>query len=192
MHYYADNQNREHRLTHDICRFNLWAIAGILKLGPHDKIICELDKQRYGAIGDVDIAAWKNPGQMHEAIIGVEVKVIHLDKTGEFKSKKEFKHNKQLNNLVKEGWDYVYFFDFIVVEPSESWFHEQSFDGFEKYTKEVNCQSCGHAIFQVNSVAHKPEVQAGSISAILLKEAMRNLNNSGRGKILEALRLGYA
>jgi len=188
MHYYTDNQNREHRLTHDIVTFHRWAFSEILELNTSDKIICEFDKKQYGAEGDVDIVAWKNPGLENEAIIGVEVKVIHLNKQGEFKSKKEFKHNKQIRALVKDGWDYVFFFDFIVVEPSTGWFHEQAFDGFDKYSKEVESDICGHAVFQINSVEHKPEVEAGSISTKLIKAASPNLNNPGRDVILKSLR----
>ncbi|GBE00410.1 hypothetical protein BMS3Abin07_02461 [bacterium BMS3Abin07] len=188
VHYYTDNQNREHRLTRDIVTFHRWAISDVLDLSPRDKIICEFDKRRYGAEGDVDIAVWKNPGLENEATIGIEVKVIHLNKHGEFKSYKEFKHNKQIEALTNDGWDYVFFFDFIVVEPSVGWFHDQAFDGFDKYSKEVESVICGHAVFQVNSVAHKPEAEAGSISTKLIKDASPNLNNPGRAEILRALR----
>jgi len=188
MHYYTDNQDREHRLTNDLVTVHRWAFDDVIELGPLDKIICEFDKSLYGAEGDVDIAVWKNPGLEDEAIIGVEVKVMHLNKQGEFKSKKEYKHNKQIKALIKDGWDYVFFFDFIVVEPSVDWFHEQAFDGFDRYSKEVESGICGHAVFQVNSVAHKPEAEAGSISKKLIKAASRNFNNSGRAAILKALR----
>ncbi len=75
-----------------------------------------------------------------------------------------------------------------MVEPSSGWFHEQAFEGFDKYTKEVESDICGHAVFQVNSVAHKPEVEAGSISSMLIKAASPNLNNPRRKIILKALR----
>ena len=188
MHYYKDNQDREHRLTHDVAAFHRWAISDVLTLSRSDKLFCEFDKQKYGSNGDVDIAVWQNPGEESEVTIGVEVKVIHLNKNGEFKSEKKFKHNKQIDALIKDGWDYVFFFDFIVVEPSNSWFHEQAFDGFDKYSKEVKSDICGHAVFQINSVAHKPESEAGSISSRLIKKPSRNINDLGREKVLAALR----
>lgn len=148
----------------------------------------EFDKKLYGAKGDVDIAVWRNPGLENESIVGVEVKVLFLNREGGFKSKKELKHNKQIKSLEKEGWDYVYFFDFIVVEPSESWLHEQAFDGFEKYDKTVKSDICGHIVFQINSVKHKPESIAGSISHRIIKSAIRNIGNKGRENIISALR----
>ncbi len=188
IHYYIDNQNREHRLTQDIVRYHPWVFSDVLCLTPSDKNFCEFDKCRYGAEGDVDIVVWRNPGSESEEIIGIEVKVIHLNKEGEFRSKKEFKHNKQIKALVRDGWDYVFFFDFIVVSPSDSWFHEQAFDGFDNYSKRVECDICGHAIFQINSVSHKPEAEAGSVSTRIIKDASKNLNNPGRDEILRALR----
>ena len=120
---------------------------------------------------------WRNPGLEGESVIAVEVKVMFLNGKGNFKSKKALKHNKQIKALEKEGWDYVYFFDFIVVEPSESWFHEQAFEGFDKYDKTVKSNICGHVVFQINSVKHKPEPLAGSISYKVIKSASPNLVN---------------
>jgi hypothetical protein len=137
MHYYEEHQERETKLTKDIVSLHQWAIREVLAIVPADKIFVEFDKKSYGAEGDVDIVVWRNPGIEGESVIAVEVKVMFLNGEGNFKSKKEFKHNKQIKALEKEGWDYVYFFDFIVVEPSESWFHEQAFEGFEKYDKTV-------------------------------------------------------
>ena len=188
MHYYEEHQKRETRLTNDIVSFHRWAIAGVLGMGPSDKIFVEFDKKSYGAKGDVDIVVWKNPGLEDESVMAVEVKVMFLNGEGSFKSKKALKHNKQIEALEKEGWDYVYFFDFIVVEPSESWFHGQAFEGFDKYDKTVKSKICGHVVFQVNSVKHKPESFAGSISHKVIKSASLNPNNNGRTQIISALR----
>ena len=188
MHYYEEHQERETKLTNDIVRFHQWAIKDVLAIGPADQIFVEFDKKSYGAKGDVDIVVWKNPGLEGESVVAVEIKVLFLNLDGSFKSKKEFKHNKQIEALEKEGWDYVYFFDFIVVEPSEGWFHEQAFDGFEKYDKTVKSNICGHVVFQINSVKHKPESLAGSISHKVLKSASQNSGNNGREKIISALR----
>ena len=192
MHYYEEHQERETKLTNDIVTFHRWAISDVLGVGPTDKILVEFSKESYGANGDVDIVVWRNPGLKSESVIAVEVKVVFLNRDGNFKSKKEFKHNKQIGLLEKEGWDYVYFFDFIVVEPSDCWFHEQAFDGFEKYDKTVNSKVCGHVVFQINSVRHKPESMAGSISYKVLKQACQNPENKGRSKIISALRSNNA
>ena len=188
MHYYEEHQERETQLTNDIVSFHQWAIKEVLAIGPADKIFVEFDKKLYGAKGDVDIVVWRNPGLEGESVIAVEVKVMFLNGEGNFKSKKALKHNKQIEALEKEGWDYVYFFDFIVVEPSESWFHEQAFEGFDKYDKTVKSNICGHVVFQINSVKHKPESLAGSISYKVIKSASLNLGNNGRAKIISALR----
>ena len=188
MHYYEEHQERETKLTNDIVRFHQWAIKDVLAIGPADQIFVEFDKKSYGAKGDVDIVVWKNPGLEGESVVAVEIKVLFLNLDGSFKSKKEFKHNKQIEALEKEGWDYVYFFDFIVVEPSEGWFHEQAFDGFEKYDKTVKSNICGHVVFQINSVKHKPESWAGSIPHKVIKSASPNSGNKGRAKIISALR----
>ena len=74
------------------------------------------------------------------------------------------------------------------MEPSESWFHKQAFDGFDKYDKTVKSNICGHIVFQVNSVKHKPESLAGSISHKVIKKASPNCDNNGRAKIISALR----
>jgi hypothetical protein len=188
MHYCEEHQERETKLTNDIVSLHQWAIREVLAIGPADKIFVEFDKKAYGAKGDVDIVVWRNPELEGESVIAVEVKVMFLNRDGNFKSKKAFRHNKQIEALEKEGWDYVYFFDFIVVEPSESWFHEQAFEGFEKYDKTVKSNICGHIVFQVNSVKHKPESLAGSISHKVIKCARPNPGNKGRSKIISALR----
>ena len=188
MHYYEDLQNREKTLTRDFVSTHLRELYSVLDLKYGDLVVVELQKHRYRKDGDVDIAVWKNPGSQNEEIIAIEVKVIFLDKDGSFKSEKLVKHNKQINALIKEGWDYVWFFDFIVNMPSQGWFHPQAFDGHDNYRKSVDAAACGHVVFQINSVAHKPESMAGSISKNELRVATKNAKQENREILLNALR----
>lgn len=163
-------------------------LCSLLGLKRGDKVVIEFQKKKYGRSGDVDIAAWINPNTEDERIIGVEVKSLFLNADGVFKSEKLLKHNKQLNALEKEGWDAVYFFDFIVSSPANGWLHPQVFEGYENYRKVVESMNHGHVVFFISSVAGKPESVAGGISHEVLQEAMPLSQKPDRIKILEALK----
>ena len=123
MHYYKDPQNREKRLTRDFVGIHIGELYRALALSGDDKIVVELQKERYGRRGEIDLAIWKNPGTAQENLIAIEIKVIVLEDDDSFSSEKRDKHNKQLNRCVEEGWDYVWFFDFIVTKPAAGWLH---------------------------------------------------------------------
>ncbi len=188
MHYYEDPQFRERKLTRDFVDIHQGTLCQILGLHIGDKIVVEFQKERYGASGDVDIAVWKNPNSKNEAFIGVEVKCLFLDEEGQLKSEKLLKHNKQIRALEKEGWDYAYFFDFIVTKPANGWFHPQAFEGHDNYRKTVESKHYGHVVFQINAVVGKPESMAGSISPKVLQEAKKLELRSGRQQIREAFK----
>ncbi len=188
MHYYEDPQSREKKLTRDFVDIHQSTLCQVLGLSQGDKIVVELQKSRYGASGDVDIAVWKNPNSENERLIGIEVKSLFLEDGGKFKSEKLLKHNKQIKALVKEGWDCVYLFDFIVTKPASGWFHPQAFEGYDNYRKTVEGEKSGHVVFQINAVAGKPESMAGSISHKILQEAKAHGAKDGRLKIVEAFK----
>jgi hypothetical protein len=171
MHYYEDPQKREQKLTLDIVQTYWRYVADILKLDHDCRILIQMPKSMYAAKGDVDIAVWSHPNSESEALIAVEIKTMHLDKEGKLKSQKLNRHEKQLRNLEKDGWDYVWLFDFIVTEPVEGWWHPQAFDGYTKHKKIVGTEFYGHAVFQVNSVSGRSECEAGSISYQVLCQA---------------------
>lgn len=187
MHYYKDPQNREKRLTRDFVGIHIGELCRALALSGDDKIVVELQKERYGRRGEIDLAIWKNPGTAQENLIAVEIKVIVLEYDDSFSSEKWDKHNKQLNRCVEEGWDYVCFFDFIVTRPAAGWLHPQSFAGYDNYTKTVEAEICGHMVFQINSVAHKPESMAGSISWKKLRGAAKNQRIEHRDALVGAM-----
>lgn len=187
MHYYEDPQSREKKLTRDFVDIHQSTLCQALGLSQGDKVIVELQKSRYGANGDVDIAVWKNPNSANQKLIGIEVKSLFLEQGGKFKSEKLLKHNKQVKALEKEGWDYVYFFDFIVTMPANDWFHPQAFEGYDNYRKTVESKY-GHVVFQINAVAGKPESMAGSISHHVIQEAKALEAKNGRLKIVEAFK----
>lgn len=188
MHYYEDPQSREKKLTRDFVDIHQSTLCQVLGLGKNDKVVVELQKSRYGANGDVDIAIWKNPRSENEKLIGIEVKSLFLEEDGEFKSEKLLKHNKQMKALEKEGWDYVYLFDFIVTKPATGWFHPQAFEGYDNYRKAVESEKYGHVVFQINGVAWKPESMAGSISHKIIQEAKAIEAKDARLKIVEAFK----
>jgi hypothetical protein len=188
MHYYEDPQSREKKLTRDFVYIHQSTLCQVLGLSQGDKVVVEFQKSRYGASGDVDIAVWKNPNSENEKLIGIEVKSLFLEEVGEFKSEKLLKHNKQIKALEKEGWDYVYLFDFIVTKPASGWFHPQAFEGYDNYRKTVESEKYGHVVFQINAIAGKPESMAGSISHKILQEAKAHKAKDGRLKIVEAFK----
>jgi len=100
MHYYEDRQSREKKLTRDFVDINQSILCQVLGLSQGDKVVVELQKSRYGARGDVDIAVWKNPNSENEKLIGIEVKLLILEENGKFKSEKRLKHDKQIKNLL--------------------------------------------------------------------------------------------
>ena len=191
MHFREDTQTREHRVTQALVSPGplQYELMSSLELNGTCVLIPELDKATYGKIGDVDIAIICNLGQREETICGIEVKVMHLTSDGRFKSKKEGKHVKQIRQLEEEGWDRIYLLDVIVTDPAQGWLHSQSIDGIANFEKECGGTIAGHLVMQINSVAHKPETDAGSASCILLKQA-RFQGQSGtlRPRICEALR----
>ncbi len=188
MHYYEDPQSREKKLTRDFVYIHQSTLCQVLGLSQGDKVVIELQKSRYGASGDVDIAVWKNSNSENEKLIGIKVKLLILEENGEFKSEKLLKHNKQIKALEKEGWDYVYLFDFIVTKPANGWFHPQAFEGYDSYRKTVESDMYGHVVFQINAVAGKPESKAGSICHKILQEAKAHEAKDGRLKIVEAFK----
>jgi hypothetical protein len=186
VHYYQNNTDREKQLTRDFVSVHQAELCRALDLHQGDKVVVEMQKSRFARAGDVDIALWKNPYAENETFIAVEVKCLFLDSQGNFKSEKALKHNKQIRLLEDEGWDYVYFFDFIVTEPAIGWFHPQAFAGHDKYAKKVESAACGHLVFQINSVAHKPESMAGSISCKTLQLSQRLATTEKRERIKSA------
>jgi hypothetical protein len=152
MYYYQNHNKWEKKLTRDIVTNHKHILEEALNLGYADKIIVEFQKNRYQKHGDVDLAILKNAGSGTQDIIAAEIKVIHLNEKGGWESEKIGKHNKQINALIKEGWDYVYFFDFIVTKEEPNFIHSQSFDGFDRYRKNVEHPACGHIVFQIENV----------------------------------------
>lgn len=187
MHYFEDTQSREKQLTRDFVDIHRRLLCDLLSLNQNDKIVVEFQKSKYGKNGDVDIAVWKNPEKIDEQFIAVEIKTLFLTESGKFKSEKLNKHHPQMVALEKEGWDLVYFFDFIVTQPARSWFHPQSFDGHENYRKTVPNEKHGHIVFQINSIVGRPESVSGSISHRVLNFAQSLPIKEGRALIKEAI-----
>ncbi len=171
MHFKDSQQDRERRVTAAL------AWGGAL----HDSLVraigikgmywmtTEFDKSKYGRRGDVDIVFVTNPGKRGEAIYAVEVKVMYLRPEGQFQSEKKEKHHKQIALLEQEGWHRVFLLDVIVTAPASTWWHPQAFEGFDKFGKSVKSANAGHIVMQVNSVAHKPETDAGAVSVKVIK-----------------------
>lgn len=187
MYYYQNHNNWEKKLTRDIVTSHKYILEKALTLDCADKIIVEFQKNRYQKYGDVDLAILKSASSGTQDIIAVELKVIHLNEKGEWESEKREKHNKQINALIKEGWDYVYFFDFIVTKEEPNFIHSQSFNGFDRYRKNVEHQACGHIVFQINPVDGKSEESAGSISFEEIHKPIKNEAPGVKSKIIQAI-----
>lgn len=192
MHFEDRKQDREHKVTTALASPGPLhtSLIQALDINRPYWMTTEFDKKKYGRTGDVDIAFVTNPGMRGEAVYAIEVKVMHLTSMGRFQSEKMEKHHKQLDLLEEEGWNRVFLLDVIVTTPTNTWLHPQAFDGYEKFRKKVNGPNVGHIIMQVNSVAHKPETEAGAVSFKILQRS-RFLRRIGtlRGNIRNALSL---
>lgn len=185
VHYFEDPQSRERKLTHDVVQYHWSQVAQAMGLNVPHQVFVELDKKLYGTIGDVDYAIWVQPNTSCECLIGIEVKTTYLQRDGTLKAQKKEKHQKQIQRLQQEGWDYIWLLDFIVTEPAHDWRHPQSFDGFHKYEK-VAGPSIGHIVFQINSIMGRPESEAGSISQKVLAAAERQPSQASHNTLLSA------
>lgn len=195
IHYFEDPQNRERKLTRDIAQIHLSTIALALELVGKGVPMFEIPKQLYGAQGDVDLLIFYEPDSEKEALVACEIKTIHLTRSGELKSVKAKKSNKQLENLRRDGFDYIWLLEFIVTEPAGSWFHPQAGDALFQETAKIANPSFGHAKFQIGAVAEKPESDAGSIGWKVVRPAVRQPVTDNRARLreriyAEAARLG--
>src|ERR1700687_4351425 len=128
-YYFEDAQNREARVTQFLSKSfcdTFLNIAGAVS----PVILCsELNKERYGRHGDVDIVVCKffNNGQISpeniDKMTAFEIKVSFYDAQGKFHSEKLRQHEKQLKQLKKEEWNQIYLVDIVVAEPYHSWIH---------------------------------------------------------------------
>ncbi|HEY4611671.1 MAG TPA: hypothetical protein VII11_01670 [Bacteroidota bacterium] len=156
MYYYQDRANWESNLTREFVALHDHQLDEIFNLDRRDRIFVELNKKRYGKFGDADSAILKTTPSGQECI-AIEIKVLHFNKSDEWKSEKRNKHHTPLERLVSEGWHYVYFFDFIVTEEHDSHFHPQTFEAYDRYTKIVQNDIVGHWVFEINPVIGKSE-----------------------------------
>jgi hypothetical protein len=187
MHYFEDAQNRERMLVEDLARYHWMDIQRILGIEHEHRFVIHMDKRCYGAVGDVDIGIWVAPDTPDEQLIAIEVKTQFLCSDGLLRSQKREKHRKQLENLKRDGWDYVWLFDVIVTEPALDWWHPQAFDGFDQHARVVD-DGYGHCRLQINAVHGRPESEAGSIGQERLKVPWRLPAVPARQKIVRAFR----
>lgn len=187
MHFKDLQQDREHKITAALASFGPLhaSLIEALDINPPYWMTTEFDKTKYGRKGDVDIALVTNLGGRGEAVWAIEVKVMHLTSMGHFQSEKLEKHHKQLAILAGEGWDRVILLDVIVTDPANTWWHSQDFEGYDNFKKKVNYPNVGHIVMQVNSIAHKPETEAGSVSFRVLQ---RSLSLRRPGTLLSDIR----
>lgn len=187
MHFRDQTQQREHQVTEMLASPGPLQVRlrRELRIESPPLIACELDKSLYGRNGDVDLVFATGWSASAERLYAIEVKVMVLDGGGHFRSEKLKKHNKQLELLRKEGWDYVYLLDVIVTQPAQDWLHPQAFEGFDNYRKEVGDQRVGHIVLQINAVDHKPETAAASFAFNQIRPAIKNVQ---RGQSINEIR----
>lgn len=189
MHYFEDPQKRERHVTRDIVHTYLSPIAMALELTGEGIPLLEVQKSVYGAKGDVDLLIYYEPGKESESLIACEIKTSYLKSNGELKSAKANKRRTktQLDNLRKDGFDYVWLLEFIVTEPAHGWFHPQAGEGLLIDTVTVEDAEFGHAKFQISAVSGRPEAEAGGISSRLVQKASRLPRSHKRENIIQAI-----